>query len=175
MKKFEKYYLSDFRTDLSDAIQGIDFKPNHIGDADLALQPLTISGKNGVIKKWTIERQNMFSVALFYTVLIDQVFYTHYGNSYQKFRQMTQYPKFIGDCPGGCRNHLSPSVILRSVGKEEYSRETTIAPEIQLLLQNSTRFFKQEAQDYLGAYAQEIDVEELWEKCSQNIPNYFGY
>lgn len=48
------------------------------------------------------DKKAYFAIALFLVVLTDMVCFTHFKLHYVKFKNLTQYPKFIGNCPSGC-------------------------------------------------------------------------
>lgn len=82
MVTFEDYYNSDFRSDLQSVMASADFVPNHVADSEPALQPITISRSNPTVRAWSQEREELFAVALFFTVLVDQatptsILFTH--------------------------------------------------------------------------------------------------
>ncbi len=53
----------------------------------------------------------MFSIA--YTILIDQLMYTHFKESYPKFRELTLYPKMDGSAGwAGSISHANPFTII---------------------------------------------------------------
>src|SRR5690606_27668683 len=87
----------------------------------IALQPRTISLRNPVVRRWSVERRTLFAAGLFLTVLADQVCYTHFQASYSRFRELTMYPKWRGDCPGTCYYHIHPGAVFRAIGAHEGS------------------------------------------------------
>src|SRR5687768_12368270 len=105
-----EYYNGPFRADLGRGIEGRPPVHDH-RPGEVTIQPRSISRENMVIRRWPEERRMLFASSLFLTVLSDQVCYTHYPNSYARFRELTRYPKWLGDCPGGCYNHIHPAVV----------------------------------------------------------------
>jgi hypothetical protein len=66
-----------------------------------------------------------FGVALFFTVLTDMVCYSHFRQCYENFKQLTRYPKFIVNCPGGCHYHFHPSdICINELLKKKIIRHT---------------------------------------------------
>lgn len=60
-------------------------------------------------------------VALYWTVLMDQIMYTFFRKDYDKFHDIISYPKFIGNCTGtgsltsDCCHNLDPYLILVAI------------------------------------------------------------
>jgi hypothetical protein len=43
--------------------------------------------------------------------------FTHFKTDYIKFRNLTRYPKFIGNCPGVCNYHYHPNDMFFAMNK----------------------------------------------------------
>jgi hypothetical protein len=71
----------------------------------------------------SLEGQEYFGVALFFTVLTDMVCFSHFKPYYSNFKSLTRYPKFIGNCPGGCNFHYHPSDIFFAMNKGRSAQE----------------------------------------------------
>lgn len=112
---FASYYGSQFRGDLQRVLANAHQIHQH---DEVSIQPRSVSKENRVIRMWGEQRNSLFASALFLTVLVDQVCFTHFQEIYPQFRALTMYPKFRGDCPGGCYRHLHPLSVLRAMGNE---------------------------------------------------------
>src|SRR5688500_7663918 len=113
---FADYYNKLFREDLAQVLDASP--PAHAHEPDeVTIQPKTISEANLIVQSWAQDRRLLFAAGLFLTVLADQVCYTHFADSYPRFRSLTKYPKWRGDCPGGCLSHIHPGAVFRTVGR----------------------------------------------------------
>jgi hypothetical protein len=117
-------------------------------------------------------RRSNFAVALFFMVLIDEVCYTYYRKDYPKFRRITMYPKFIGNCPGGCQSHLHPNGIFRAVN---YSREDQNAlkrPDIDVhdSFDEAVPVMCEEVFDFFTNHMRTISPHLFWYRCKTEFP-----
>jgi len=164
---FKEYYGDPFRDDLRDVIAANPLKEKHVHDDVYALQPTAISNINPVIRSWDCDRASLFATALFYTVLVDQVFYTYYRLLYPQFQRLTRYPKFKGDCPGACNYHFHPQGILRATGAMV---DDKLSPKFPQLLPDAEEVMKLEIMSFFKEYMPSIDGNEFWKKCLPEIP-----
>jgi len=112
-----------------------------------------------------------FAVALFWTVLADQVCYTHFRSAYERFRRLTVYPKFIGDCPGGCRYHLHPSHIFTAVNQVNVKARTQGATEqVEAILRESVEVMRSEVVDFCEQHLPEVPSLDFWKRCVAELP-----
>ena len=122
MIDFEPYFLNKFQKDLKDfetqiPIEGV---PHH-AEKEFTIQYFNLTPYYSYLDVIPIERQPYFVVALFWVVLVDQVFYSKFRNNYEYFNQHTHYPKFIGNCTAPslmsseCGHHIHPKRILEAV------------------------------------------------------------
>ena len=113
---FEKYYNGQFKTDILKFFVTIpDNSRFHEGRDKqfLSIQYERLTHAYRHLDFLTTKQDIVnFGVALFFTILIDEVFYTYYyREDYKIFQQLTRYPKFIGNCLSWCRIHLHPNNI----------------------------------------------------------------
>ena len=134
-----------------------------------AIQPHIIQENSKVIASWGTERIGLFATALFFTVLVDQVCYTHFHYIYLKFQSLTLYPKLRGPCPGGCRN-LHPSEIFSWLTPCLPQRDINFDMEYTPLVTSALPIMKQEVFDFFTHHAPTVDKETFWEKCAQHLP-----
>jgi hypothetical protein len=104
---YRDYYGDAFRADLRELLTAHPQPHDHL-DADRMIQPCMLAADTTPVRSWQRDRLRLFTSALFYTVLVDQVAYTHFETWYAQWRAVTLYPKLRGDCPGACRNNLDP-------------------------------------------------------------------
>lgn len=119
MDSFSKYYKEKFRNDIHHFFSSVPESSKHHDNIDdktiftIQLERLT---KDFDHLQFLLPPDKLnFAVALFFTVLVDEVCYSYYRNHYSDFRALTLYPKFIGNCPGGCRYHLHPVNIFSAI------------------------------------------------------------
>lgn len=111
-----------------------------------------------------------FAAALFLSVLTDQVCFTHFKASYPEFRRLTQYPKWRGDCPGGCAWHLHPSLIFDAIGSRPGPLPRERSPRFDLLPPDVFSVFELETKDFVREYLPEVSATRFWERCVRELP-----
>ncbi|HRA72438.1 MAG TPA: hypothetical protein PLB11_06400, partial [Flavobacterium sp.] len=114
------------------------------------------------------EGKEYFAVALFFTVLTDMVCYTHYKSYYNKFRDLTMYPKLIGNCLSWCRYHLHPREIFNAMNQGRNANE-------QYLLfidkfWSAVEPMQEEVLCFFELYLNEINGKDFWKKCESEFP-----
>jgi len=114
------------------------------------------------------EGKELFATALFLTVLTDMVCFTHFNSHYNKFRNLTRYPKFIGNCPGGCNYHYHPSDIFFAMNKGRSATERHLVFYDKFLRALET--MKEEIISFFEEYLPEVSAEAFWEKCQREFP-----
>jgi len=109
-----------------------------------------------------------FAVALFLTVLTDMVCFTHFKTHYNKFRNLTRYPKFIGNCPGGCNYHYHPSDIFFAMNKGRSATEQHLVFYDKFL--GAIETMKEETINFFKEYLPEVNGDDFWGKCQKEFP-----
>lgn len=163
---FREYYGDPFRRDLAAVLEGLP--THHSEGAEIVLQPRNISTKNKVVRAWSEERRTLFATALFFSVLVDEVCFTHYPGQYAEFRSLTMYPKFIGDCPGGCRTHIPPANILFAMGSP-YGAATGWTGS-SALPDGALEVMQHETVSFFEDHCRPIDGLEFWAHCERELP-----
>jgi hypothetical protein len=137
------------------------------------------------------DRQGLFAVALYWTVLVDQTFYSYYRQSYYVFRQKTLYPKFIGNCTAPsmmsseCGHHQNPRKILQAVNdtldkgnsygfdreifEKDECEKSRLRIEYETYLVEARKVIKEEIIDYFINHQHEISWTDFWAKCEQEL------
>ncbi len=164
--EFEKYYNTLFRTHFNQFVIQIPDASKYHDDSlrkeIITIQRERLTNKYDYLNFLSTQEYENFIIALFFTILVDMVCYKHHKTYYKQFQLLTKYPKFIGDCPGGCRFHLEPYELFDVINyKFDYKRiiiEATPTMQIEI-----SSFFR----DYLP----DIDGETFWIQCKQNFPN----
>jgi hypothetical protein len=168
--RLSEYYNQNFRQDLMDVLANAKSVHPH---AEVSLQPRTVSRENPTVARWPEERRLLFASALFLTVLVDQVCYTHFRDAYPTFRRLTQYPKWRGDCPGACGYHIHPEVIFRVVGQLPGPAADIEELALPLLPDDLFATMKNEIVDFVQNHLPGTDPEEFWGRCDAEIPIHF--
>jgi hypothetical protein len=173
---FSDYYKIQFRTDLNSVIEGAKTMGSigqHVNETPLKLQSMTVSTKNPTISSWSKVQSDLFASALYYTVLIDQACYSDFGYFYEDFQQLTVYPKYVGQCLSICHIHLNPSFILKHVGGNKGVDHSSINPmqlsKRQRLVLDAMPFMKSEVLQFIEKFMPELNGEEFWKVCEQEI------
>ena len=192
MTKFENYYNNRFQKDLLNFIGKIPVENNkHYNRAEFNIQYFFLTPKYkyyDVIE--TNDRAN-FAISLFWTILVDQLMYSEYKYEYQTFQKKTMYPKFIGNCTAPslfssqCGKHLNPKKIFdavndyndngnifefdREIFKNDEANFERNRIEINLSFEQSKITIKNEIKNYFENYQPQINWEEFWNKCQNEI------
>jgi hypothetical protein len=177
MTDFAKYYKNRFRQDINQFFSTIPDQSRFHEDIQnkqiYSVQYERLTRDFDHLNFLTKPEREYFGVALFFTVLTDMVCYSHFHEHYESFKQLTRYPKFIGNCPGGCHYHFHPSDIFAAMN---YSRKN----QLDILSSERLDFFekfneaiktmKYEIISFIKEYIKEIDSNQFWEFCKREFP-----
>lgn len=192
MNNYIQYYKNDFQTDIFKFLQALPDKTKfHYSKSEITIQYFTLTPNYDFLDTISTEKQPYFFIALFWTVLIDQVVYTHFKKYYSNFQRLTLYPKFIGNCTGTgfftseCGHHQHPKKILFAMNdyndsgnrfdfdKEpflkniRYPKRQIIAYEINF--RQSIFEMEKEISEYFKKYQPEIDNKICWQLCLNEL------
>ncbi|MBC8489138.1 MAG: hypothetical protein H8D45_24215 [Bacteroidetes bacterium] len=190
MTDFRTYYKQYFQRDLLNFVGQIPIKGNkHYDKQEFNIQYFFLTPNYKYLDIVPVDRQVHFAVALFWTVLIDQVFYSNFRYLYQTFQRKTLYPKFIGNCTAPslmsseCGHHQHPRRILQAINdhndkgnrfdfdreifKMEESENKRERIDYNSILKQSKDVMREEIKDYFENHQPEIDWTEFWEKCKK--------
>jgi hypothetical protein len=121
MGNFQEYFEKQFQSDLDRFLSSIpDESKRHsiyLDGGEITIQHDRLTEQAGHTAFLRGEHKERFGVVLFFLVLMDMVMYGHRSENYFSFRRVTQYPKWIGSCPGGCRFHLHPAQIFEAMSE----------------------------------------------------------
>jgi hypothetical protein len=177
MTDFAIYYRSKFRQDINQFFSTIPeqskFHEDNQNKQTFTIQYERLTKDYDHLNFLTAEDKINFGLALFITILSDMVCYFYFRQYYDKFRQLTLYPKFIGNCPGGCKYHFHPSDIFSAMN---YARTNTL----DILSQERLDFYKKfneavltmekEITSFFIEHMTEIDVQAFWDRCYAEFP-----
>lgn len=131
MTSFAQYYKDKFREDINQFFSTIPdasrFHEDNQNKQIFSIQYERLTLDFGHLNFLTNEEKEYFGVALFFTVLTDMVCYSHFKKHYFEFAQLARYPKFIGNCPGGCHYHFHPSDIFSAMNYSRQKKEEILA------------------------------------------------
>lgn len=163
---FIEYYGDTFRSDLNQVVQNCPSP--HAMKGDVIIQPKMLTLENHTINSWKPDRINLFATALFFTILADQVCYTYFRDFYSQFQALTHYPKFRGDCPGGCYYHLHPTSIFKVIGSSP-GPASMWSGKLKML-DDAIETMRREVLNFFNTYVKSIDGDLFWEKCVAEFP-----
>ena len=172
MTDFKTYYNSKFRDDINmffstipDESRFHEYTQNKL---TFSIQYERLTPAFDHLDFLDKEGKEYFGVALFFTVLTDMVCFSHFKPYYSIFKNMTRYPKFIGNCPGGCNFHYHPSDIFFAMNKGRSSTEPHLVfydkfiEAIETMSNETISFFRE--------HLTEIEGETFWLKCKKEFP-----
>lgn len=167
---YRDYYSESFRSDLRELLSAHPQPHDHQGE-DLMIQPCMLAADAMPIQTWRDERLRLFTTALFYTVLVDQVAYTYFQPSYGRWRSLTMYPKLHGDCPAACRSNLDPREAFRLVPRrsgDSYGDAPAI--ECAAEMAEARSVMEAEVLEFFLTHMPEVDGQRFWELCAMHLP-----
>jgi hypothetical protein len=170
MPSFRYYYRNQFQRQLATVLaKGWKGHEQHGDEPGSIIQPRTLSLENPAIRRMSAESQARFAVALYLTILTDQVASRYFREHYAKFAALTRYPKFRGDCPGGCRSSVPAERILLSIGMEVADRAEAVPPHILTELQAALPDLRYETTAFVQDHMPELG-ESFWTRCTAEPP-----
>lgn len=187
---FKTYYKQYFQRDLQNFKDQIPVDGNkHYEGNGFNIQYFFLTPQYKYLDIIPHDRQGLFAVALYWTVLIDQVVYSNFRNIYQNFHSKALNPKFIGNCTAPslmsseCGRHQHPRKILLAINDEadkgnryDFDREIfkldeSSQPRLHIdylqILEQAMQVMKLETKDYFRKYIPEVSWTDFWVKCEQ--------
>ncbi len=192
MTEFKTYYKEQFQRDLLNFVGQIPIEGNkHYDRNEFNIQYFFLTPQYKYLNIIPQDRQGLFAVALFWTVLVDQTFYSNYRSSYPTFQRKTLYPKFIGNCTAPslmsseCGLHQHPRKILQAINdttdkgnrfdfereifkKDENNQQRQFIDYLTILNQTK-EVMKDEIKDYFENQQSEISWSDFWTKCEREL------
>jgi hypothetical protein len=165
--RFADYYRRFFRNDLAEMLAAVR-PPFDRCAANGVVRPVMLSTENAVVCGWPDEGMAAFGAALFLTILADQVCYTHF-RSYDRFRQLTNYPKLMGDPPGGTFWHIHPSCVFPSLRRSPGAMNRPDRFPYHLLPADTVSTMEREVHEFVQDHMPELG-DEFWRRCDAEIP-----
>ena len=163
---FGKYYNEQFQEDLRKFFMKIPDHAKFYKDWEdkqtFSISYLCLTDECNYLDFLTTNQNKVnFGVALFFTILIDEVFYTYYKANYEIFRQLTRFPKFIENY-SWCACHLHP--------KEVFSAMRLYQSDYRDTFCNAVPIMEREIKDFFHKNMPKINEQEFWDKCKSEFP-----
>ena len=174
MTDFATYYNHKFRQDILRFFSIIPDRSKHtFGDKTIfTIQYQALTKDFNYLDFLDIYEKAFFGTALYFTVLVDQVCYSHFQTHYNKFRSLTLYPKFVGNSPSTDQTNFNPSDIFAAFNysRDELKKQSTPRIEFWEVFNSSVKHMEQETLDFFKKHLSEIDGKEFWDKCKNEFP-----
>lgn len=172
MKDFKTYYTTKFRDDINRFFSTIPdeskFHEDNQNKQTFSIQYERLTPALQNLDFLNKEGKELFGVALFFTILTDMVCFSHFKQYYFKFQNLTQYPKFIGNCPGGCHFHFEPREMFFAMNKGLSPTEPHLLFRDRFLEAIPT--MQNETINFFNEYLPEIKGVTFWGKCQNEFP-----
>jgi hypothetical protein len=168
---YSEYYRTCFRDDLRRFMMSIPADSrHHNGNTEFTIQIYTLWKESPYLDVVPAEHHANFAVALYFTILLDEVFYKHYQPHYTAFRALTQYPRLIGNCLGGCSDHVHPAEIFSAINARGGGSVMTRANvNVSDVFQQAIPVMKEEVMDFFENHMPSIDAQWFWSDCLPNL------
>lgn len=172
MTDFKTYYNSKFRDDINRFFSTIPDASRFHEDSEnkqtFSIQYERLTPAFDHLNFLDKDGKELFAVALFLTVLTDMVCFSHFKTHYNKFRSLTRYPKFIGNCPSGCNFHYHPSDIFFAMNKGRSASEQHLVFYDKFL--GAIETMKEEMIKFFKEHLPEVNGVTFWEKYQKEFP-----
>jgi hypothetical protein len=138
----------------------------------LTFSPERLGPQNLRIGAWTEERRDLFAVALFWAVLLDEGVYTWRREAHARWMASlpVPFPKLVGECPGGCGSHLDPYIGMKAVRTaEESGAMWQVVDRRNHLMMRSMRSMER----YVTSLLEQGNVPDpagVWQACQAHLP-----
>ncbi len=190
MVDFKTYYKQYFQRDLQNFMDQIPVDGNkHYDRNGFNIQYFFLTPRYKYLDIIPPDRQGLFAVALYWTVLIDQVVYSSFRKYYLNFQAKALNLKFIGNCTAPslksseCGHHQHPRKILLAINDEvdkgnrnDFDREIFKSDENNKarlhidyfqIFEQAKHVMKLEAKDFFENHIPEISWPDFWMICEK--------
>lgn len=165
--EFQTYYKTNFRSDLNTFLSMIPdesrFHHNIETRSEVTIQLNRLTSNHHHLDFLNKATRLSFAHALYWTILVDMVMYTHFRASYDSFQKLTNYPKLIGNCTRGCYHHYHP----RNIYKEMDFKMSD--EEINSLILSTLPAITQEITSFLKSYMPDINTTQFLVQINDNL------
>ena len=176
MTAFETYYKTRFQADLEQFFSNIPIQSKfHEDERNREIHSIQIgrlTNKYDHLNFMTNDQKINFGVSLFFLVLIDEVFYTHYKYEYPWFQQLTKYPKYIGNCLMGCYYHPHPRSIFSAMNVMNLYKDKSTHQDLdfETAFHEAISIMESETKELLNNHFPDIDFSIFWKYCEDEFP-----
>ena len=164
--EFQAYYKMEFRSDLNTFLSTIPhtslYHHNEKTRRTVTIQLDRLTANHHHLDFLKTTRLN-FAHALYWTILVDMVMYTHFQASYNSFQKLTNYPKLIGNCTLGCFHHYHPRNIYDKMDFKISDEE------INSSIHSTIPFMTQEITSFLRCHMEDIDITQFLDQINENL------
>jgi len=172
---FNTYYNTRFKEDLNKFFSTIPDQSRFHEDISnkkiYSIQYDRLGKNSGHLDFLSDGEKINFGIALFFTVLVDMVCYTHFKNNYYEFKNLTLYPKFIGMCPGGCHYHYPPVAIFKALNNADNSKIKNFKRlNFEDKYNEALPLMEKEIKSFFKDHLKEINEVSFWENCRPELP-----
>ena len=171
---FREYYGQQFQSDIQRFMMSIPSESrNHDNDKSVfTIQYERLTKDTDHVDVIHPENRANFAMALFLSVLVDEVCYKHFRPQYPQFRNLTLYPKFIGNCPGSCQYHFHPRDIFTAINYSRDGQNAGRRPDITVYshFNEACEVMKSEIFDFFTQHMTTVDPMEFWRRCVTEFP-----
>ncbi len=172
MTDFKTYYNSKFRQDINQFFSTIPDESKFHEDKEqkqiYSIQHERLTPQKTHLNFLDKETKEYFGVALYFTVLTDMVFYSHFQSYYNRFQELTRYPKLIGNCLSWCHYHLDPKDIFNAMNQGRIATEQHLIFYDKFI--EATEIMGNETISFFNKYIQEINGQDFWDNCKMEFP-----
>ena len=174
MNSFDKYYNGQFRQDIQTFFSKVPDRSKHTFDDKkiFTVQYQTLTKDFNYLDFLDINQKAYFGTALFFTVLVDQVCFTHFRQYYDKFHSLTLYPKFVGNSPSTDRTNFPPRDIFLAFNYSRDKDKMFNTPNVEFwqAFNEAKPVIERETIEFFKNHLSEIDGQNVWDKCSTELP-----
>ena len=165
--EFQAYYKIAFRSDLNTFLSTIPhtslYHHNEETRTTVTIQLDRLTSNHHHLDFLNQATRLNFAHALYWTILVDMVMYTHFQASYDSFQKLTNYPKLIGNCTRGCYNHYHPRNIYDEMDFKMSDEE------INSLIHSTKPFMTEEITSFLRRYMPGIEITSFLNQINDNL------
>ena len=174
MNDFETYYKTKFQLDILKFFKTVPEHSKHTFEnkSIFSIQYQTLTKDFNHLDFLTNKEKAYFGTALFFTVLVDQVCYSNFGQFHERFQRLTLYPKFVGNSPSTDRTNFHPSDIFAAFNysRDEKKRNETETIIFWEVFSEAAPIMETETKDFFKKHLDEIDGQAFWDKCVSHFP-----
>jgi hypothetical protein len=165
--EFHTYYNNDFRSELNTFLNTIPDESRYHHNIEtrnvVTIQLDRLTSNHHHLDFLNEATRINFAHALYWTILVDMVMYTHFNGHYNNFQKLTKYPKLIGNCTRGCYHHYHPRNIydLMDLGMTD--------EEINSSIFSTKAYITSEIESFVSSYLPEISVSQFLSKINDEL------